>query len=939
MNFLTEKQESLLQNGSVTQIKRILNKRNVNYKSRRGEWTPLIYCCWKRRDKELLDFLLSIGADPKLTSSSGCTALHYLCDVPYEDSSFVETLISKGANVNQANTMKWTPLHCACGSQNKFPNAEIIKILISNGADLSCKTESGWTALHLICELPKPNAEIVKALLENGANVNVTTEDGWSVVHFLAEPRDDPRNRTSTCKALRLVVNHGANVNFLNTDGFSAFHLLSVPEKGKIDLEILRNLINTKASLNLRKNGKKNGETPLYLLCHNETIDFDACKLMIRNGADLNIKCKNGNTPLHGLMETMTKIDSQWIEFLIENGADFEIKNEHKTPLDKSIKKNKRKIKRLIKKYSITSIQTLRKLRILLKKQLKENKIELTKVQKKVDSHNKETTAYLLQLQKYKNEIKQQHKQLQLKDVKIQVLSKRIEQKMGENEFINIEIQEYQKEKNKLSDSLNIKIGKYKEVIGKNKALVKRVKLLTHKNKVLKNDNKDDLKEIQKLKSNLDKRNNEINSYIQKLDDKDKYITEIEEKTNILSLTKNRLIKRVTQKEKNNIELKKKLQQEQEENFNHCEDIDNLSQKIIKLQDIENKNNLLENQLKETAEKLIEKNEDLLFKEKEIENKDQITNVLKKQLNKLQTKNEKLNTILLKEKKNNEIINQMKIDKKKNDKLVLDLTDQNNKMKNTNNQYREELNNLKSNLYKINLKNTEREKKLVNGIQEKRKSITQLNHRKFINTNRKNKNNYNNTYNINKYDDDDDSKEELNDNMNFKKETNKEIKTERDKIEKIDILYKKLKEKFHNQKILIKEYKKREIQNLESSKNLGQKLINIIQRTQTIDTNSLPIKTKLEKNKKQVVEQQLRIIKLEKKKNKYKKKSYKFKKNIEKLDHTNLQLIIKINILLKQLAINNPTYKNIIFQQQDINSILNLRFLNKDQKSKLTDIH
>jgi hypothetical protein len=57
----------------------------------------------------------------------------------------VEEFLSKGANVNQAGLMDYTPLMWACS----VGNVDVIKLLIDHGAKLDSKNDSGETAIDI----------------------------------------------------------------------------------------------------------------------------------------------------------------------------------------------------------------------------------------------------------------------------------------------------------------------------------------------------------------------------------------------------------------------------------------------------------------------------------------------------------------------------------------------------------------------------------------------------------------------------------------------------------------------------------------------------------------------------------------------------------------------------------------------------------------------
>ncbi len=172
---------------------------------------------------ELLD------ADPSLTNAadeSGRTLLHEAAS--RSKLELVELLISRGADVNARTNDGRTPLHYAAGTQPvdgmieegykliiskaieaannpRYIDAAIMEALIANGADINAVTESRETPLH--CAMSGPQAAV---LISHGADVNARTENGSTLLHF-----------TSDSSVARLAVQHGADVNALDENGLT----------------------------------------------------------------------------------------------------------------------------------------------------------------------------------------------------------------------------------------------------------------------------------------------------------------------------------------------------------------------------------------------------------------------------------------------------------------------------------------------------------------------------------------------------------------------------------------------------------------------------------------------------------------------------------------------------------------------------------------------
>lgn len=73
----------------------------------------------------------------------------------------IQYLISKGANVNTTNSGGWTPLMYAVN----YNNAESVRLLLAVGADVSAKNVRGWDVFQVAKEY-KASKEVVKLLKE-----------------------------------------------------------------------------------------------------------------------------------------------------------------------------------------------------------------------------------------------------------------------------------------------------------------------------------------------------------------------------------------------------------------------------------------------------------------------------------------------------------------------------------------------------------------------------------------------------------------------------------------------------------------------------------------------------------------------------------------------------------------------------------------------------
>jgi uncharacterized protein len=109
--------------------------------NRLGE-TPLTLALSSYQHKEMLDLLLTHGADVNVILADGYTPLHRAVerDLPSE----VELLLANGADPD-AKGFNWqTPVHCAV----LHDQLKILEILLDYGADPNVKDMAGYTPLY-----------------------------------------------------------------------------------------------------------------------------------------------------------------------------------------------------------------------------------------------------------------------------------------------------------------------------------------------------------------------------------------------------------------------------------------------------------------------------------------------------------------------------------------------------------------------------------------------------------------------------------------------------------------------------------------------------------------------------------------------------------------------------------------------------------------------
>lgn len=189
----------------------------------------------------------------------------------------VQFLLGIGANVKLSRPDKTTPLYVAC--QNG--HSEIVKLLLSYKAEPDIfPIDTGCTPLFMAAQ--HGHVEIVRALLENGAQVNFLRDADHTSPLFIA-------SQSGFKDIVELLLKHGADPNIVPIDsGCTPLFMASQNSHNGI----MKLLIEHGADVN---KCRRDNTSPLIITSYLGLVE--EVKLLLESGADISI-IYNGYTAI-----------------------------------------------------------------------------------------------------------------------------------------------------------------------------------------------------------------------------------------------------------------------------------------------------------------------------------------------------------------------------------------------------------------------------------------------------------------------------------------------------------------------------------------------------------------------------------------------------------------------------------------------------------------
>ncbi len=135
-------------NGNIQAVyEALVSGHSVN--ERDNHWNTPLHMAIRNGYEDIMEYLISTGADVYAVNEFNKTALHFACERNNKNSvNIVRKLVEKyRINVNARDNGRRTPLHVAVFHHS----SDVVKYLVDHGADVNAKDSNNWTPMNWAC--------------------------------------------------------------------------------------------------------------------------------------------------------------------------------------------------------------------------------------------------------------------------------------------------------------------------------------------------------------------------------------------------------------------------------------------------------------------------------------------------------------------------------------------------------------------------------------------------------------------------------------------------------------------------------------------------------------------------------------------------------------------------------------------------------------------
>lgn len=261
----------------------------INHRLSRGK--TILHSLMKNASAEVIAHVLSKGADVNIENNGGETPLLYINN----DIVKVDLLLEKGCYINHQNNKGLTILH------KHVPAPDFLVQMVQRGFDININDKKGQTPLYSITQLPLHMKDSINATLisylQNGIDINSRDNKGRTALiiivnHLQQEIRSTQKTLKTQCKQILKP---------------RRYEWLSKEKRDSQNADIIK--------------GLNEG----FLTMVDTAIEILKCF-----PGDVNIRDNKGRT---ALFHCDCKLIPQFIEVLIEKGANIELRRKNGTKM------------------------------------------------------------------------------------------------------------------------------------------------------------------------------------------------------------------------------------------------------------------------------------------------------------------------------------------------------------------------------------------------------------------------------------------------------------------------------------------------------------------------------------------------------------------------------------------------------------------------------
>ncbi|XP_016344564.1 histone-lysine N-methyltransferase EHMT1-like [Sinocyclocheilus anshuiensis] len=235
-----------------------------------------LYFSAKRGELQRILHMLVEGVDPNLRmySEKRKTPLHCAAEEGHKEICHI--LVQAGANLDMCDAEQRTPLIYACENNH----LETVKYLLKAGASTGHKDMRGSTCLHLAAR--GGHTGVLQYLVSMPSiDVNCKDDGGWAPLTWATE--------NMNLEQMKMLISVGADVQIRDKEENVCLHWAAFSGCD----EIAQLLLDKRSDLHAVN---IHGDSPLHIAVRQNQLD--CVMLFLSRGVDVNLKNKDGETPL-----------------------------------------------------------------------------------------------------------------------------------------------------------------------------------------------------------------------------------------------------------------------------------------------------------------------------------------------------------------------------------------------------------------------------------------------------------------------------------------------------------------------------------------------------------------------------------------------------------------------------------------------------------------